>query len=122
VPPPERNSTSPRIIPVRSTIAHYRVQSETADRYLNHMSVAQGEIQLLDSGLDHIEDIMVRAKELGIAAMSGSTNDEDRKTYANQIGMLFDELLQAANNQTNGQYVFAGYQDKTAPFHRESRI
>jgi flagellar hook-associated protein 3 FlgL len=97
-------------------LLHYRGQTETADRYLNHMSVAQGEIKLLDSGLDHIEEIMVRAKELGIAAMSGSTNDEDRKTYANQIGMLFDELLQASNSQANGQYVFAGYQDKTVPF------
>ncbi len=97
-------------------LLHYNSQAETADRYMNHMSVAQGEIQLLDSGLDHIEDIMVRAKELGIAAMSGSTNDEDRNTYANQIGILFDELLQAANRQTNGQFVFSGYQDKTVPF------
>ncbi|MCU0614215.1 MAG: flagellar hook-associated protein FlgL [Desulfobacterales bacterium] len=97
-------------------LLHYRIQNETAERYLNHMSVAQGEIQLLDSGLDHIEDIMVRAKELGIAALNGSTNEEDRKTYANQIGMLFDELLQASNSQANGQYIFAGYEDKTVPF------
>jgi flagellar hook-associated protein 3 FlgL len=97
-------------------LLNYRVQSEMTERYLNHLAVAQGDIQLLDSGLDHIEEIFVRAKELGIAAMSGSTNDEDRKTYANQIGMLFDELLQAANKQTNSQYVFAGYKETTVPF------
>jgi flagellar hook-associated protein 3 FlgL len=97
-------------------LLNFRVQSEVTERYLNHLAVAQGNVQLLDSGMDHIEDIMVRAKELGIAAISAGANDEDRKTYANQIGMLFDELLQAANNQNNGQYVFAGFQDKVAPF------
>jgi flagellar hook-associated protein 3 FlgL len=97
-------------------LLNYRVQNEMTERYLNHLAVAQGDVQLLDSGMEHIEGILVRAKELGIAAMSGSTNEEDRKTYANQIEMLFAELLQAANGQTNGQYIFAGYQDKTVPF------
>jgi flagellar hook-associated protein 3 FlgL len=101
-------------------LLNYRVQSEMTERYLNHLAVAQGDVQLLDSGLDHIEDILVRAKELGIAAMSGSTNEEDRNTYANQIGMLFDELLQAANKQINGQYVFAGYKETTIPFTENS--
>lgn len=97
-------------------LLNFRVQSEVTERYLNHLAVAQGNVQLLDSGMDHIEDIMVRAKELGIAAINAGANEEDRKTYANQIGMLFEELLQAANNQNNGQYVFAGFQDKAAPF------
>jgi flagellar hook-associated protein 3 FlgL len=97
-------------------LLQYRVQSEMTDRNLDHMAVAQGNLQLLDSDLDHIEEILVRAKELGIAANNGSNNNEDRKTYASQIDMLFDELLQASNRQTNGQYVFAGYQDKTVPF------
>jgi flagellar hook-associated protein 3 FlgL len=97
-------------------LLNYQVQDEMTERYLNHMAVAQGDVQLLDSGLDHIEGILVRAKELGIAAMSGSTNEEDRKTYAHQIEMLFVEMVQAANGQSNGQYVFAGYQEKTVPF------
>jgi len=97
-------------------LLNYRVQTEMTHRYLDHMAVAQGDMQLLDSGLGYIEDILVRAKELGIAAINGINTDEDRKIYADHIGMLFDELLQAANNQTNGRFAFAGYQDTTVPF------
>ncbi|MFO8086031.1 MAG: flagellar hook-associated protein FlgL [Desulfobacterales bacterium] len=97
-------------------ILHYQVQNKTAERYLNHMAVAKGSIQLLDSNLDHIEDIMVRAKELGIAAINGAVNDDDRQTFANQISTLFDEMVQAANSQPTGQYIFAGYEDKLVPF------
>ena len=101
-------------------LLHYKIRNEMADRYINHMSIAQGDMKLLDSELDYVEDIMVRAKELGVAALNETNNDEDRKTYAAHIGSLFDELLQASNRQTNGQYIFAGYQDKTIPFTENS--
>ncbi len=97
-------------------VLHYQVQDKMTERYLNHLAVAKGEMELVDSGLDNVENILVRAKELGIAAMNGSANDEDRQTFANQISSLFDEMLQAANAQPTGQYIFSGYKDKTVPF------
>lgn len=97
-------------------VLHYGVQSKMTDRYLDHMAVAKGNMEFLDSNLDQIEDIMVRAKEIGIAAINGTANDEDLQTFANQIAALFDEMLQAANSQPTGQFIFAGYENKTIPF------
>lgn len=101
-------------------LLHYRIRIEMANRYMNHMTIAQGDMKLLDSELNYVEDIMVRAKELGVNALNETNNDEDRKTYADHIGSLFDELLQTSNRQINGQYIFAGYQDKTLPFTKNS--
>lgn len=97
-------------------VLHYGVQIKMTERYLDHMAVAKGNMELLDSNLGHIEDIMVRAKEIGIAAINGTANDEDLQTFANQIASLFDEMLQAANSQPTGQFIFAGYKNKTIPF------
>lgn len=97
-------------------VIHYQVQSKMTERYLNHIAIAKGNLQLLDSNLDHTEDIMVRAKELGIMAINGIMNDEDRQTFANQIASLFDEMLQAGNSQPSGQFIFSGYEDNTIPF------
>ncbi len=94
----------------------YGAQSKMTERYLNHMAVAKGSMELLDSSLGHIGEIMVRAKELGIASISGTVNDEDLQIFANQIAALFDEMLQVANSQSTGQFIFAGYKDKTIPF------
>lgn len=97
-------------------VLHYGVQNKMAERYLNHMAVAKGNLELLDSRLDDIEDIMVRAKELGLAAINGTANDEDRQTFAYQLSALFDDMIQIANTQPTGQFIFSGYKDKTVPF------
>jgi len=97
-------------------VLNYRVQSQTTDRYLDHMAVASGELQVLDSSMDLIENLMVNAKEVALAAMNGTSSDADLRTYADQIAQLFDELVQASNAEVNGKFIFAGYNEATTPF------
>lgn len=100
-------------------VLDYRVKTQAAERSLNQMSMAQGEMEVLDSSLDQVENILVAAKETGIAAISGAANEADRQTYADKIGQLREELLQAANTQNGGKYMYAGYSESTAPFRVE---
>jgi len=97
-------------------VLDYRVKTQAAERSLNQMSMAQGEMEVLDSSLDQVENILVAAKETGIAAISGAANEADRQTYADKIGQLREELLQAANTQNGGKYMYAGYSESTVPF------
>ncbi len=97
-------------------ILHYRSQIEMSERYRTHLEFAGGDLELLDSNLDQLENIMVRAKELGISAISGAANDQDRQTFADQIGSLFEEMMHTANAQINAKYVFSGFRENTAPF------
>lgn len=97
-------------------VLSYRVQIQSADRTLDQMSMARGEMQVLDSSLGHVENVMATAKETGISAMSGAANEEDRATYAGRISQLFDEIFQAANTQSSGKYLYAGYEENTPPF------
>ncbi|MCF8104722.1 MAG: flagellar hook-associated protein FlgL [Desulfohalobiaceae bacterium] len=97
-------------------VLNFKAKSEATQRYLNHVKTAGGEMELLDSDLAYAENILDRAREVGIAALNATANEADNNTYADQIGQLYDEMLQLANRQTNGRYVFAGYQEETIPF------
>ena len=97
-------------------VLNYRVKTQSTERYLNHINTAQGEMEVLDSDLDQVENILVAAKETAIAVQNGTVNDADRQTYADRISQLFDEMFQAGNTQVNGKYIFAGYREDTRPF------
>ena len=112
-----RPSDSPSAI---RPVLNYRIQHQSTDRYLNHLSSAQGEIRILDSHLGNIENIMVAAKETAIAAANSGANDADRQTYADKIHQLYEELLYAGNTQVNGKYLFSGYSEDTPPFNEQT--
>lgn len=97
-------------------VLNYRMQSASTERYLKHLSSASGEMQILDSQLGNVENIMVAAKETTIAAMNSGANEADRQTYADRLSQLHDELLYAANTQVDGKYIFSGYGEFTKPF------
>jgi len=97
-------------------VLNYRMQSASTERYLKHLGSASGEMKILDSQLGNVENIMVSAKETTTAAMNGAANESDMQTYADRIAQLHDELLYAANSQTNGKYMFSGYAEFTRPF------
>lgn len=97
-------------------VLNYRTKLQSTDRYLDHINTAQGDMQVLDSSLDQVENIMVAAKEAAIAVKNGALSKADQQTYADRVDQLFDEMLQAGNTQVNGKYVFSGYREDTAPF------
>ncbi len=97
-------------------LLNYRVESKTTERYLTHMGFAQDKMDIQDSSLDRMENLLVQAKETGIQSLNGAVNEEDRKVLADEIGLIFDVLLDAGNTKANGEYTFAGYQDETLPF------
>jgi len=93
-----------------------RKQLSNVDRYLDTMGKSLDTMQATDGHLEHVENIMQRAKEIMVNAINGSLNNEDRTTLANEIAHLRKELLAAANSMVDDKYLFAGYEQTTVPF------
>jgi len=66
--------------------------------------------------INSIEDLMVRAKEIAVAGANDSLSNSDKLTLAEEVSQLQEELLDLANTQVDGKYLFAGYNDQTEPF------
>ena len=59
---------------------------------------------------------MTRAKEIAVAGANDSLSSSDRSTLNDEVTQLQKSLLDLANTQVNGKYIFAGFNDQTQPF------
>ncbi|OQX20600.1 MAG: flagellar hook-associated protein 3 [Desulfobulbaceae bacterium A2] len=93
-----------------------RKQLSDIARHLDTMQQALDKSSSTDSYLEHVEDVLVRVKELAIAAANDALDSEGRDVLAGQVRDMRQELLDAANASVDGKFIFAGYRETTKPF------
>ncbi len=86
------------------------------NRYLQTMGTSQDKMKTTDGYLNDVETNLQKAKELAINAVNGSLSPKDLNTIADQIDEIKKQLLDSANAQVDGKYIFAGYKENTKPF------
>jgi flagellar hook-associated protein 3 FlgL len=86
------------------------------ERYVENCKHVQDSLANAEISIDSIEDLMTRAKEIAVAGANDSLSTADKATLADEISQLYQELLDLANTQISGKYIFAGYNDQTVPF------
>lgn len=78
---------------------------------------ARGALELAENRLGAVGNLLANARTLIVAAGNGALAAGDRKSIASELRGLYVELLGMANAQdSQGRYLFAGYQDGTQPF------
>lgn len=97
-------------------VLNARSQVQKSDRYLRTMGSASDRLNILDSHLDQIGNLMIRAQETTIAAGNGSMGTEDLTNLSDAIGHIKDELYSLANSKVDGKYIFSGYSEDIQPF------
>lgn len=99
-----------------SPVLSARTQIQTSNRYIETIETGLEHIDNMEGYIDNIENTLVRAKEISIAAVNGALTQQDLDTYADEVNQLRASLLDDANAQIDGKYLFAGYAEKTQPF------
>jgi len=97
-------------------VLNARSQVQKSDRYLRTMGSASDRLDILDSHLGQIGDLMTRAQETTIAAGNGAMGPNDLTNLSDAIGHIKDELYALANSKVDDKYLFAGYAEDTEPF------
>ncbi|SHH56371.1 flagellar hook-associated protein FlgL [Desulfofustis glycolicus] len=93
-----------------------RTQIRHTERYLETMGVTLDKMQATDGHLEHVENIMQRAKEIALNAVNGAMSESDLQTLADEVVQLREELLDSANAMIDGKYIFSGFAENTKPF------
>jgi len=99
-----------------SPVLSARTQIQTSDRYIETIQSGLDRIGNMDGNLDGMENTLVRLKEISVAAVNGALSQDDMLTYADEVRQLRQSLLDSANAQVDGKYLFAGFAEKTRPF------
>ena len=92
-------------------------QASTQAQYATNQSSAQTSLQQEDSTLANVTTVMQSIQALVVNAGNGSLNDTDRTSLATQLQGYRSTLMNLANTtDTNGNYIFAGFQGGSQPF------
>jgi flagellar hook-associated protein 3 FlgL len=75
-----------------------------------------------ETALTNSSDVMFRLKELAMQAANDTLGPADRKTVAQEMTQLRDQMLSLANSQdSNGNYLFAGSKVGQIPFKQDAK-
>lgn len=119
----QKVSTGKRILspsddPVAAVkVLYYEREQNIAEQYQQNANVAETKMSLAEGTLDSATNILQRINELAVQALNDSNDAESRSGIAEEIEQLNKELLSLANTKdSNGEYLFSGYQSFTQAF------
>ena len=91
--------------------------SKITAQYQDNILAALTRLELEDTALGSVGDVLQRVRELTIQALNDTNSATDRAAIATEVRQLADEVIGLANRKDgNGQFMFAGFQVLTQPF------
>lgn len=86
------------------------------ERYNKNIETGESWLQLSESILSQVVEIIYQAKEITVQMASDTQTSETRAYAATAVGHLLDQTIALGNTELGGSYIFAGYRTQTTPF------
>lgn len=91
-------------------------QMNKLNSYLNNMALAQNELDVLDGTLSSLTNLVEKATELTAQASNGTYSNEDMDYIKIQIDQVIESVIDLANTEYNGTYIFSGTATSTKTY------
>jgi len=85
-------------------------------QFIKTIDQATGWLEFTENSLDQINSTMQDIRDMSIQAGNGALNEEGRNSIALSLGQSKEKLMNYANSQYLGNYVFAGLNTTEKPF------
>jgi flagellar hook-associated protein 3 FlgL len=86
------------------------------ERLQEGIAAGRTRLDLATTTLQHSSELLTRARELLLQSMSGALSDEDRTTIATELRQIRAQLLDDANLENDGNFLFSGTALSTRPW------
>ena len=96
-----------------SDILRLNSDKSESEQYLKDLTFAKSKLQLTDGVLETVEQVVERARTLGLSSLS---NPSAAKAYVTEVTSLRDQLITTSNTTYAGRYIFGGSVTTTAPY------
>ncbi|WDY57886.1 flagellar hook-associated protein FlgL [Pseudomonas sp. PSKL.D1] len=108
--PSDDSLAAAQAVSVRQSIA-------ANEQYADSRAAITTSLSQEESTLDSINDAITSAMSLVVQAGNGTLSDADRESLATSLQGVYDTLVTLANStDSNGNYLFSGYQSQTPAF------
>jgi flagellar hook-associated protein 3 FlgL len=94
-----------------------KTQLQRDEQVSQNLEIAGNIVNITDSTLAELSDVIARAKELAIQMSSTSNaNDDVREAATKEIEQLRLRAIQLGNTRLGDRYIFGGYRTEAPPF------
>jgi len=93
----------------------YRSNLSEVNQYKRNLTEAQSWFDNSESGLEQVNSILQRTKELVVQGLNGTYGSDDRQAIAREIEQLKMDYMQVGNTQVAGNYIFNGVNVGVSP-------
>lgn len=98
------------------SLINIKTQLNQLNGYLGNMSVSQNELNVLDDTMGNLTDLIDKATSLSTEAANGTYSEKNMDNIKVQIDQIIESVVDLANTQYNGTYIFAGTRTDTKPY------
>ena len=95
-------------------VLDYRQTLSSIEQYETNIQSGQKRLTISEITLGLVDELLQGVRAIAMTQGEGTT--ESRLLAAEEVKNLFDQVLNMANSKLNGDYMFSGYQTRTAPF------
>ncbi len=99
-----------------ASILDYRKTLSSIDQYTRNINQARSGIEVAEFTLSGLGELMIRAKELTLAQVTGTVGKDDRQTAALELTQIRDQFIQLANSRHGSRYLFGGRKTDALPY------
>ena len=101
---------------VAGTISLMQQSIGKVDGYSNTIATTKSALDFQDSVLSQASDILVRAKEIATQGSNETLSAADRASLAAEVMQIRDHMVNLANSQYQGKFVYNGVNNATQPY------
>ncbi len=97
-------------------IVNLNNQIKSLDQYSKNITTAGMWLKTTDNALMQFKSSLDKIKVVTTQAASETYNYDQRKSLAANINIFADNIMEIANTEINGKYIFSGYKVNKKPF------
>lgn len=86
------------------------------EQYVKNVASATSWMESVDSAFSDVTSVMHRAKEIAVTGANETLTDSSLGALADEVDKLLEHVVQVANSDHAGRYIFGGYQTANQPF------
>ncbi|MCD4712430.1 MAG: flagellar hook-associated protein FlgL [Clostridiales bacterium] len=91
-------------------VLKYKTDIREAQQYKKNIDDSLGWLEVSESAMHNLKDILQRVRELTVQAANGTNTTDDRQKIGLEVEQLMQEVLSVGNSTNAGRYVFSGLQ------------
>jgi len=105
---------------VAGTVLRTDSQLRALGQYQRNISSARTRLELEETVLDQLTDLLSRAREISMREGSANATPETRRAALAEVGQLRDMVVTLGNTRLGGLYLFGGLEADQAPLSSDS--